>query len=171
MLSQYEKDLHTHYAQVRKRLRGEVPKSIMAIPPRPEPEPEPEPEQICEIVQELDERPIARTLIFSKAGFIIAEGMSAPAPEPIAPRRSFNEVLKDVSRETQTSIREILGKRRHQWLVEIRRVLWWRVAHECPHLSIADIGRRSGVDHTTVLHALKRYAELNGLPYPAHRVK
>jgi len=80
-------------------------------------------------------------------------------------------VLRDVSRETGVPSKVILGARRMAFIVEARRLLWWRAAHECPHLSIAEIGRRSNVDHTTVLHGLKRYAELKGLPYPASRVK
>ena len=170
MLSNYEKELSTHYAQVRKRLRGEAPKPIMAIPPRPAPEPEPE--VLTDEAPIIPVSPMVRTLIFSKGGFVIAEGATHPIealPQP--PRRSFNDVLKDVSRETATPTRTILGKRKHQWVVEIRRMFFWRVAQECPHLSIADIARRSGVDHTTVLHALKRHAEINGLPYPPHRVK
>lgn len=167
MLSNYEKELSTHYAQVRKRLRGEAPKPIMAIPPRPAPEPEPE--VLTKETPIIPVIPIVRTLIFSKEGFVTAESAASRA-QPV-PKRSFNDVLKDVSRETDTPMRTILGKRKHQWIVEIRRLFLWRVSEECPHLSIADISRRAGLDHTTVLHALKRHAEINGLPYPPHRVK
>jgi len=164
MLSDYERELSTHYAQVRKRLRGEIPKPIVAIPPRPAPEPEPE--QICEIVQELNNKAFARTTVLGAQRFLIGGW------EPLkSERRAFHDVLKDVSRETGVSVKVILGKRRMKFITEARRLLWWRVAHECPHLSIADIGRRSGVDHTSVLHGLKRYAEINGLPYPAERIK
>ena len=178
MLSDYERELSTHYAQVRKRLRGEPPKRIMAIPPRPAPEPEPvecsEPEQAPEFVLHVNNKPFVRTLLFTKRDFVVVENDpdAIPAPkEPPIPCRLFTDVLRDVSRETGVSAKVILGHRRMKYIVEARRLLLWKAAHECPHLSIADIGRRARVDHTTVLHALKRYAELNGLPYPAHRLK
>ena len=165
MLSDYERELSTHYAQVRKRLRGEPPKRVMAIPPRPEPEPEPEPEQIPEFVLYVNNAPLVRTLVFSKRDFVVIENESKPEPQVVVLRKPFCDVLKDVSRETGVPAKVLLGHRRMRYIVEARRLLWWRAAHQCPHLSIAEIGRRSNVDHTTVLHGLKRYAELNGLPY------
>jgi len=171
MLSDYERELSTHYAQVRKRLRGEPPKRIMAIPPRPEPEPEPipvaEPGPQREFSFVRDLRPVAHTMIFAKGGWI----QSVANKEQLVPRKSFSDVLKEFSKEAGVPMRTILGRRRHRWIVELRRAFLWRAAHECPHLSIADIGRRAGVDHTTVLHALKRYSAINGLPYPSGRVK
>ena len=169
MLSDYERELSTHYAQVRKRLRGEPPKRIMAIPPRSEPEPEPvvepEPEQIPDFVLYVNNKPLVRTLVYCKRDFVVIENEPKPEPENPVFRKPFVDVLKDVSRETGVPSRVLLGKRRMHYIVEARRLLWWRAAHECPHLSIADIGRRSNVDHTSVLHGLKRYAEMNGLPY------
>lgn len=169
MLSDYESELSTHYAQVRKRLRGEPPKRIMAIPPRSEPEPEPvvepEPEQIPDFVLYVNNKPLVRTLVYCKRDFVVIENEPKPEPENPVFRKPFVDVLKDVSRETGVPSRVLLGKRRMHYIVEARRLLWWRAAHECPHLSIADIGRRSNVDHTSVLHGLKRYAEMNGLPY------
>jgi len=169
MLSDYERELSTHYAQVRKRLRGEPPKRVMANPPRSEPEPspvvEPEPERVPDFVLYVNNKPLVRTLVFSKRDFVVIENEPKPEPETVVFRRPFVDVLKDVSRETGVPSRVLLGKRRMHYIVEARRLLWWRAAHECPHLSIADIGRRSNVDHTSVLHGLKRYAELNGLPY------
>jgi len=169
MLSDYERELSTHYAQVRKRLRGEPPKRIMAIPPRPEPKPEPvvepQPEQIPEFVLYVNNSPLVRTLVFSKRDFVVIENEPKPKPPTVVLRKPFCDVLKDVSRETGVPARVLLGNRRMRYIVEARRLLWWRAAHQCPHLSIAEIGRRSNVDHTTVLHGLKRYAELNGLPY------
>jgi len=167
MLSDYERELSTHYAQVRKRLRGEPPKRVMAIPPKPEPEPvvEPEPEQIPDFVLYVNNKPLVRTLVFSKRDFVVIENEAKPEPQTVVLRKPFCDVLRDVSRETGVPSKVILGHRRMKYIVDARRLLWWRAAHECPHLSIADIGRRSNVDHTSVLHGLKRYAELNGLPY------
>jgi len=164
MLSDYERELSTHYAQVRKRLRGEPPKRIMAIPPKPKPEPvvEPEPEPIPDFVLYVNEKPFVRTVLFTKRDFVIVQ--NDPEAKPIKCRR-ITDVLRDVSRETGVPPNVILGHRRMKYITQARWAFWWRAAQECPHLSIADIGRRSNVDHTSVLYGLKRYAELNGLPY------
>jgi hypothetical protein len=137
----------------------------MAIPPKPDPVVEPESEQISDFVLYVNKKPLVRTLVFSKRDFVVIENEPKPETETVFFRRPFADVLKDVSRETGVPSKVILGHRRMKYIVEARRLLWWRAAHECPHLSIADIGRRSNVDHTSVLHGLKRYAELNGLPY------
>jgi hypothetical protein len=138
----------------------------MAIPPRPEPEPdpvvEPEPEQIPDFVLYVNNKPLVRTLVFSKRDFVVIE--NDPEAKPIKCRKIM-DVLKDVSRETGVPPNVILGHRRMKYITQARWAFWWRAAQECPHLSIADIGRRSNADHTSVLYGLKKYAELNGLPY------
>jgi len=160
MLSDYERELSTHYAQVRKRLRGEPPKRVIAIPPKPKTEPEPE--QKPDFVLYVNEKPFVRTLLFTKRDFVVVQ--SDPDEQPIKCRK-ITDVLRDVSRETGVPSHVILGHRRMKYITQARWAFWWRAAHECPHLSIADIGRRSNVDHTSVLYGLKKYAELNGLPY------
>jgi Bacterial dnaA protein helix-turn-helix len=173
MLSDYERELSTHYAQVRKRLRGEPPKRIMAIPPRqkditspsdvePPPVVGPETERIPDFVLYVNNKPLVRTLVFSKRDFVVIE--NDPEAKPIKCRKIM-DVLKDVSRETGVPPNVILGHRRMKYITQARWAFWWRAAQECPHLSIADIGRRSNVDHTSVLYGLKKYAEMNGLPY------
>lgn len=158
MLSDYERELSTHYAQVRKRLReGPAPK------PK-EPVKEPEPAQIPDFVLYVNTGTKIRTLIEPKRDFILVVN-NCPWEKIETTRRTFQQVLADVSRETDVPAKMILGTRRQKYIMEARRYFWHRVACECPHLSIADIGRRSGYDHTSVLHGLKRYAELNGLPY------
>ena len=158
MLSDYERELSTHYAQVRKRLReGPAPK------PK-EPVKEPEPAQIPDFVLYVNTETKIRTLIEPKRDFILVVN-NCPWEKIETTRRTFQQVLVDVSRETDVPVKIILGKRRQKFIVEARRYFWHRVASECPHLSIADIARRSGCDHTSVLHGLKRYAQANGLPH------
>lgn len=166
MLSDYERELSTHYAQVRARLRGAPPKIISAPVKMVQPEPPP-PEPVAvmkvpEVFDAPDNRPFAKTTIICKGDFV---SVNANLEQDIQFRRSFTDVLKDVSRETGVPVKMILGHRRHQFLVDARHLLFYRVAVECPHLSIADIGRRACKDHTTVLHGLKRHAERFGLPY------
>jgi hypothetical protein len=154
-MSDYLTELSTHYAQVRKRLRGEIPKKPMPIPPAPEipafavwtnPQPEPEP-----------------VIVEPKRDFTLVMNHLPWEKEPEEKpkrRRSYKDVLEDVSRETGIAAKHIIGRSRTKHFTEARRYFWWRVVEECPHLSITDIGRRSGHDHTTVLHAVGRYEEI-----------
>ena len=154
-MSDYLTELSTHYAQVRKRLRGEIPARPMPIPPKPveiptfavwtNPEPEPEP---VEVEPERDFTVIDSSLPWEER------------KELFGPRRSYKDVLKDVVMELKIPAKNILSRQRTKELVSARRYFWWRVVDECPHLSIADIGRKSGHDHTTVLHAIGRYEEI-----------
>ena len=167
MLSEYEKELCTHYAQVRARLRGAPPKIISAPVKVPEPEPTP-PEPVAvmkvpEVFDEPDNRPFAKT-------WIMCEGVSVQFT-PDNPRKSFQEIAKAVSRETGFSVAALLGHRRQGPLVAARQYMFYRLAAECPHLSIADIGRRANKDHTSVLHGIKRHAERNGLPIARQKVE
>jgi len=168
MLSDYERELSTHYAQVRKRLRGEVLKKPMPIPPRPEP--------VLEVLENPKPDPV---VVEPKRDFVLIvnqlpwrnhekeeEGVRVELF-----RRSYKNVLDDVSRETGIPAKLIIGRQRCKHMVEARRYFWWRVVEECPHLSIADIGRRSGHDHTTVLHAVARFEEILAGEFNDHRVK
>jgi len=158
MLSDYYRELSTHYAQVRKRLR-EGP------PPKPkELAKAPEPAQIPDFVLYVNNAPPVKPPIDPKRDFILVVN-KCPWEKIETTRRTFQQVLVDVSRETEVPAKMLMGKRRQKYIVEARRYFWHRVASECPHLSIADIARRSGCDHTSVLHGLKRYAQANGLPH------
>jgi len=158
MLSDYERELCTHYAQVRKRLReGPPPKPKELVKA-------PEPAQIPDFVLYVNKSPPVKPLIDPKRDFILVVN-NCPWEKIETTRRTFQQVLVDVSRETEVPVEILMGKRRQKYIVEARRYFWHRVASECAHLSIADIARRSGCDHTTVLHALKRYAQANGLPH------
>lgn len=149
MLSDYERELSTHYAQVRKRLR-EGPKK-------------PEPERKPDFVLIVNDAPAAQKLVVPKRDFVLVVN-NLPWQTLKNKRKNFHDVLRAVAKEIGVPEKIILGKRRQKYIVEARRYFWHRVASECPHLSIADIGRRSGCDHTSVLHGLKRYAQANNLP-------
>jgi hypothetical protein len=128
MLGDYERELCTHYAQVRKRLREGPAKKI-------------EPEQKPDFVLIVNNAPPVKPLIDPKRDFILVVN-KCPWENIETTRKTFQQVLKEVSRETEVSEKMILGKRRTWVVVHARRLFWHRVAHECPHLSIADIARR-----------------------------
>jgi len=166
MLSDYERELSTHYAQVRKRLRGEVPKKPMPIPPKPEP--------VLEVLENPKPEPV---IIEPKRDFVLIVNelpwrkKGGEKEETGLWRRSYKMVLDDVSRETGIPAKQIIGRQRCKQMVEARRYFWWRVVEECPHLSIADIGRRSGHDHTTVLHGVARFQEILSGEFADYRKK
>jgi hypothetical protein len=128
--------------------------------PEPSPsEPEPEPVAIMKVPEILpDPRPLAKTWIICNG---VAAGLEMPAP-----RKNFHEVVKEVSRETGVAVNALLGHRRQQSIVLARQYMFYKVAAECLHLSIADIGRRAGKDHTSVLHGIKQHCKRSGLPAP-----
>lgn len=161
-MSDYLLELSTHYAQVRKRLRGEVPAKPMPIPPRPQ-------LPVLEVISNFDPE-ISR--VEPKRDFrLVVNHMPWEKKGEEASRRSYKDVLVDVSRETGVSAKDIIGRQRMKHIVDARRYFWWRVVEECPHLSIADIGRRSGHDHSTVLHAVARYEEILAGEFEDYRVK
>jgi len=159
MLSDYESELRTHYAQVRKRLRGDGEPKPVVIPKAPEPEPEPE--QVPDFVMYVNTGGLVRTVIEPKRDFTLVVNK---LPWEKEKRRSYQDVLRDVSRETGFPAEAIVGYQRTKSMVEARHYFWYRVTQECPHLSIAEIARRSNHNHTTVLHGVNRYEDLlNGV--------
>jgi chromosomal replication initiation ATPase DnaA len=64
-----------------------------------------------------------------------------------------------VERRTGISRGEILGPRRVLEVIKARHLLWG-LAYICaPHLSVAQIGRLSNRDHTTILHGFRKGRE------------
>jgi len=83
---------------------------------------------------------------------------------------SAREILQEVSRETGYSIGDLLGPRRTAPIVKARHEAIWRIATRRPDMSLPEIARRmGGRDHTTILHAIRSYAERHGLTYPGRR--
>jgi Bacterial dnaA protein helix-turn-helix len=139
-------DLMAHYATVRARLHGPVPKVMInpvALPLPPEPEPEP---------IELSAPELPK----------IAARIAYVPPESL--RINFDEVVELVCRELDYTRAGIFANRRTHVLCFDRQLLWALAHKHCLHLSLPQIGRASGGrDHTTVLHGRKR-----GLSHPQY---
>lgn len=60
----------------------------------------------------------------------------------------------------------MVGDSRTKHLMRPRHEAMYWCAELFPDMSIAEIGRRFGRDHTTVLHAIKKYCHENRVPHP-----
>lgn len=156
----FESELASHYAEVRKRLgAGPVPPKPVVIPKPVVALPKPaEPPRTY-----FDASKLYRLAFDSsqqKPDLIKIEKIEAQ--KSILGKVTFKDVLNAVAAETGLTPEEIISKRRKRDLIMPRRYFFWRVAKECPHLSLAEIGRRAGVDHTTVLYHIHKYSVDSG---------
>lgn len=77
-------------------------------------------------------------------------------------RRALDLIDIAVEREAGIPIADIRGRRRHPNIVQARHLAMW-LARQLTPLSLPQIGRHwDGRDHTTVLHAVRTVAELEG---------
>jgi chromosomal replication initiation ATPase DnaA len=145
MLTDYERELSTHYAQVRKRLGYvQTPKPVFI------PKPQIESVNETELATKEERKPVQNIeQWYRMAHEVIPWKNSEPEGKP-----TYKSILREISQETGIPEKQIVGRRRLKELVMVRRYFWYRCARDLPHMSIAEIGRRSNHDHTTVLHAI-----------------
>jgi len=150
---QTAEELLTHYDAVRSRLYAPPrPVKVFVVPTQPEEkkaDPEP-PQAQQEAIPDL----------------IINPTIGMPPEDFVPPPKtkiSWSEVVAVVEAETKMRRAEILGSRRTLACIKPRHLLWALAYACCPHMSVAEIGRRSQRDHTTILHGYKR-----GMEHPAY---
>lgn len=81
-------------------------------------------------------------------------------------RRSAKEVMSGVAVEHGLQFSDFLSIRRTRKLSHIRFEAIYKAYVHCPHISLPGIGRiLGGMDHTSCLHALRRYCEMNEIDY------
>ena len=80
-------------------------------------------------------------------------------------RPSWRIIAQEVSEKHNIPLKELQGNRRFKRLSVARREIFWRLRHE-KGMSLLDIARKMGKDHTSVIHGLKVYAR-NHQPQPA----
>ena len=133
-------DLMAHYATIRARLHGPVPKVVVHAAALPPPPPEPEPEPVAPLSPDISK-------------FVMA--VIPMNPESI--RINFDEVVELVCNELGYTRAGIFANRRIHKLCFDRQMLWALAHKHCLHLSLPQIGRASGGrDHTTVLHGRRK---------------
>ena len=103
---------------------------------------------------------------------LVAVEEAPPPPKPTEPsalerlidyRPSWRIIAQEVSEKHNIPLKELQGKRRFKRLSVARREIFWRLRHE-KGMSLLDIARKMGKDHTTVLHGLRVYARNNPPP-------
>ena len=77
----------------------------------------------------------------------------------INPASGVRAVIRAVARYYSVSVRDIVSHRRTRRLIRPRHVAMY-LAHERGRYSLAIIGGVLGRDHTTIMHACRRIAEL-----------
>ncbi|PLX36959.1 MAG: hypothetical protein C0605_07775 [Hyphomicrobiales bacterium] len=70
-------------------------------------------------------------------------------------------IIKATARAWHCHAHEIIGQRRFKSLVAARWHAAALIRHNCPHLSLPEIGRAMGGRcHTSIMHGLRRFDEL-----------
>ena len=85
---------------------------------------------------------------------------------PIGPRFGvkFQTIRDEELTAAGVTLGQFMGCCRMKYLAAVRRKIWVRASKET-NLSIANIGRLSGRDHTTIIAAIRRAVELEtGIP-------
>jgi len=78
-------------------------------------------------------------------------------------RPSWRIIAQEVSEKHNIPLKELQGNRRFKRLSVARREIFWRLRHE-KGMSLLDIARKMGKDHTSVLHGLRVYVRDNPPP-------
>jgi DNA-binding transcriptional ArsR family regulator len=78
-------------------------------------------------------------------------------------RPSWRIIAQEVSEKHNIPLKELQGSRRFKRLSVARREIFWRLRHE-KGMSLLDIARKMGKDHTSVLHGLRVYVRDNPPP-------
>jgi hypothetical protein len=136
-------ELHAHYKAVRARLDNPIKKEppVRLIYPEPEPAPFPDPLDVVEVVEAVVETPPE-------------EPVAAP---PAITETPSKKILSEVAEKHGMPPTVFRSKSRNAAYVLCRQEAAYRLKYEL-NFSLSQIGRLMGHrDHTTVLHAIRRY--------------
>jgi len=136
-------ELHAHYKAVRARLDNPVKKepAVRLIYPEPEPAPYPDPLDIVQVVEDVVEA-------------LPEEPISAL---PAVTETPSKKILSEVAEKYGMPPTVFRSKSRDATYVLCRQEASYRLKYEL-NFSLSQIGRLMGHrDHTTVLHAIRRY--------------
>jgi hypothetical protein len=130
-------------AQAARKWREKMFSPAPPKPPEPELEPEPAPQEVLEIPAFLPARP------------------AIPGPNDFnIARPSVQEIIRRMARIAGFTVTDLCSARRTFPLVRPRQIAM-ALAKELTQRTLPDIGRKfGGRDHTTILHAVRRYAPL-----------
>jgi hypothetical protein len=75
-------------------------------------------------------------------------------------RPPWRIIAQEVSAKHKIPLKELQGNRRFKKYSKARREIFWRLRTEL-NMSLLDIARKMGKDHTTILHGLRVYVRDN----------
>lgn len=75
-------------------------------------------------------------------------------------RPPWRIIAQEVSAKHKIPLKELQGDRRFKKYSNARREIFWRLRTEL-NMSLLDIARKMGKDHTTILHGLRVYVRDN----------
>lgn len=133
-----------NYKAIRQRLYPKAP-AVVAMPQKVEEKPVEEP--IQQVVEEIEREvfehePTQTSYDFSQTSVSRAR-----------------TIIKEVAREMNVSVLDIISQRRSKEFVEARQYIMWRLRNETSW-SFPRIGKFLGNrDHTTVMHGVRRWEE------------
>lgn len=96
-----------------------------------------------------------------------------PPPEPVVSkpfeklidyRPQWRIISQEVCEKHKMTLKDLQGNRRFKKIAIARREVFWRLRQELG-MSLLDIARKMGKDHTSVLHGLRVYARENSPHY------
>ena len=139
-------ELHAHYKAVRARLDAPIKKepAVRLIYPEPEKYPDPLDLPVVSIIPD----------VVGEVGEIVEEVIAAP---PVTTETPAKKILSEVSDKHGMPPTVFRSKSRDAAYVLCRQEASYRLKYEL-NFSLSQIGRLMGHrDHTTVLHAIRRY--------------
>jgi hypothetical protein len=176
----YQTELVERYKEARKRMGFYQPPSVPVVSyqtvKRPEPVVQTVPEKI--VTRYKQGQIVRRAVVLSNAeiqqkcfkedptrAYRLAYSRHVHNEET---KKTFKGLLSEFCREANTTPAEMFINRRTHALVRLRWAFWFKAANELPHMSLVQIGRRSGsgYDHTTIIHALRGYSIENNVAMP-----
>ena len=141
-----------HYRSIRAKLDGQRQKPEQKPEPKPvpvvivaPPEPEPEPEAVQEAKNEAG---------FSKDDMLITRGLK---------RDRIRAIVLPILRKRDVTWEIIRGQNRHGPIVRARAEIFFALISN--GYGFAETGRICGIDHTTVIHGVRKWKERNGPEY------
>jgi hypothetical protein len=158
-----------HYAGVKERLYGR-PKVVIELPPRPHP-------RVLPRLQKAYQKTKDEIRLFHTLGpqawearrlgeMRRAETLKA-ASAMYGDRRSVADIVKEVADFYGVTVDSVCGSRGIPVISTARKAAYYAIYMERPDLSLTEIGRLLGRDHSTIIHGARSFARLNGLPIPS----
>ena len=89
------------------------------------------------------------------------EAQSQTIPVPFVEKDPRRQILMDCANEYGCSVADLMGHSRRSEIVHARRKAMYLIYNR-GKMSKAGVGRFMNKDHTTVMHALKKYEQENG---------